>query len=57
MSTKPQSAAERTRWSALGRAPRILLCGVFGPYGVDDLYGRSENNMELYHNQGVRVSP
>jgi len=43
------------RWKASGRAPRILLCGVFGPYGVDDPYGRKENNMELYHNQVTRV--
>ncbi len=31
--------------------PRILLAGVFGPYGVDDEYGRKENIMELFHNQ------
>ncbi len=30
---------------------RILLTGVFGPYGVDDEYGRKENIMELFHNQ------
>ncbi len=33
------------------RAPRILLSGVFGPFGVDDEYGRKENIMELFHNQ------
>ncbi len=42
-----------------GRAPRpiqrILLCSVFGPFGVDDEYGRKENLMELYHNQVTRV--
>lgn len=43
------------RWKASGRTPRILLCGVFGPYGVDDPFGRKENNMELYHNQVTRV--
>jgi B12 binding domain/Radical SAM superfamily len=30
---------------------RILLTGVFGPFGVDDDYGRKENIMELFHNQ------
>lgn len=30
---------------------RILLSGVFGPFGVDDEYGRKENIMELFHNQ------
>jgi radical SAM superfamily enzyme YgiQ (UPF0313 family) len=30
---------------------RILLTGVFGPYGVDDAFGRKENIMELFHNQ------
>lgn len=38
-----------------GQPARILLCGVFGPYGVDDQYGRKENNMELYHNQVTRA--
>jgi hypothetical protein len=28
---------------------------VFGPYGVDDAYGRKENTMELYHNQVTRL--
>ncbi len=36
------------------KAPRILLTGVFGPYGVDDEYGRKENIMELFHNQVTR---
>ena len=31
--------------------PRILLTGVFGPFGVDDEFGRKENIMELFHNQ------
>jgi len=30
---------------------RILLSSVFGPYGVDDEFGRKENIMELFHNQ------
>jgi hypothetical protein len=30
---------------------RVLLTGVFGPYGVDNDYGRKENIMELFHNQ------
>ncbi|MFH1809244.1 MAG: B12-binding domain-containing radical SAM protein [Pseudomonadota bacterium] len=33
---------------------RILLSSVFGPYGVDDAYGRKENVMELFHNQVTR---
>lgn len=34
---------------------RILLAGVFGPYGVDDEYGRKENIMELFHNQVTKA--
>jgi len=34
--------------------PRLLLTSVFGPYGVDDGYGRKENIMELFHNQVTR---
>ncbi len=34
--------------------PRILLSSVFGPFGVDDAYGRRENIMELFHNQVTR---
>ncbi|MBI5535167.1 MAG: cobalamin B12-binding domain-containing protein [Deltaproteobacteria bacterium] len=37
------------------RPPRVLLCGVFGPYGVDDAFGRKENIMELFHNQVTKV--
>ena len=33
------------------KTPRILLAGVFGPYGVDDEFGRAKNIMELFHNQ------
>ncbi|MBN2717347.1 MAG: cobalamin-dependent protein [Deltaproteobacteria bacterium] len=33
------------------KTPRILLSGVFGPYGVDDEFGRAKNIMELFHNQ------
>ncbi len=33
---------------------KILLSSVFGPYGVDDQYGRKENIMELFHNQVTR---
>ncbi|MBI4705190.1 MAG: radical SAM protein [Deltaproteobacteria bacterium] len=32
----------------------VLLSSVFGPYGVDDAYGRKENVMELFHNQVTR---
>jgi hypothetical protein len=35
--------------AATGR--KILLSGVFGPFGVDDEFGRKENIMELFHNQ------
>jgi radical SAM superfamily enzyme YgiQ (UPF0313 family) len=34
---------------------RILLSGVFGPYGVDDAFGRKENIMELFHNQVTKA--
>ena len=33
---------------------RVLLAGVFGPFGVDDEFGRKENIMELFHNQVTR---
>ncbi|MCX6992929.1 MAG: radical SAM protein [Kiritimatiellaeota bacterium] len=45
----------QTGCSTPGNVPRILLCGVFGPFGVDDEYGRKENLMELYHNQVTRI--
>jgi len=34
---------------------RILLAGVFGPFGVDDEWGRKENIMELFHNQVTKA--
>jgi len=34
--------------------PKILLTSVFGPFGVDDAYGRKENIVELFHNQVTR---
>ncbi len=34
--------------------PKILLTSVFGPFGVDDEYGRKENVVELFHNQVTR---
>jgi hypothetical protein len=34
---------------------KILLSGVFGPYGIDDEFGRKENIMELYHNQVTKA--
>jgi hypothetical protein len=37
-----------------GEKKRILLSGVFGPFGVDDEFGRRENIMELFHNQVTR---
>lgn len=33
---------------------KVLLTSVFGPYGVDDQYGRRLNVMELFHNQVTR---
>ena len=37
------------------RDRRILLTSVFGPFGVDDEFGRKENIMELYHNQVTKA--
>jgi hypothetical protein len=34
---------------------KILLTGVFGPFGVDDEFGRKENIMELFHNQVTKA--
>lgn len=39
---------------SLQNPPRVLLSGVFGPFGVDDEWGRKENIMELFHNQVTR---
>lgn len=39
----------------LPRRCRILLTGVFGPFGVDDAHGRKENIMELFHNQVTKA--
>jgi radical SAM superfamily enzyme YgiQ (UPF0313 family) len=33
---------------------KLLLTSVFGPFGVDDHYGRRLNVMELFHNQVTR---
>ncbi|MFH2008822.1 MAG: radical SAM protein [bacterium] len=33
---------------------RMLLSSVFGPFGVNDDFGREENIMELFHNQVTR---
>ncbi len=33
---------------------KLLLTSVFGPYGVDDAFGRKENIMEVLHNQVTR---
>jgi hypothetical protein len=43
-----------TKASETKQPKRILLTGVFGPFGVDDEYGRKENIMELFHNQVTR---
>lgn len=37
------------------RPQRLLLSSVFGPFGVDDAYGRKENIMELFHNQVTKA--
>lgn len=34
---------------------KFLLTSVFGPFGVDDEYGRKDNVMEVLHNQVTRV--
>ena len=40
----------------LGSQAKVLLCSVFGPYGLDDQFGsRRLNPMELYHNQVTRT--
>ncbi|MBW1877013.1 MAG: radical SAM protein [Deltaproteobacteria bacterium] len=36
------------------RRPSVLLTSVFGPFGLDDAYGRKENVLELFHNQVTR---
>ncbi len=41
--------------SEVQKTRKILLSGVFGPYGVDDEFGRKENIMELYHNQVTKA--
>jgi hypothetical protein len=33
---------------------KLLLSSVFGPFAIDDTYGRKENRMELFHNQVTR---
>lgn len=38
-----------------GKPRRVLLSGVFGPFGVDDAWGRKENVMELFHNQVTKA--
>jgi radical SAM superfamily enzyme YgiQ (UPF0313 family) len=38
----------------MNTVPKILFTSVFGPYGVDDDFGRKENIMELFHNQVTR---
>ncbi|MDD5305778.1 MAG: B12-binding domain-containing radical SAM protein [Deltaproteobacteria bacterium] len=46
--------ATRQGGTGAGRK-RILLSGVFGPFGVDDAFGRKENIMELFHNQVTKA--
>jgi radical SAM superfamily enzyme YgiQ (UPF0313 family) len=40
--------------SAKTPSHKLLLSSVFGPFAIDDLYGRKENRMELFHNQVTR---
>ena len=44
-----------TETAAQLKHKRILLSGVFGPFGVDDQFGRKENIMELFHNQVTKA--
>ena len=43
-----------SKTTTVPRPRKILLSGVFGPFGVDDEFGRKENIMELFHNQVTR---
>jgi len=54
---RPRPAQELVVTSnhGLPAQPRVLLSGVFGPFGVDDAYGRKENVMELFHNQVTKA--
>lgn len=52
--TEPASSSPSTS-DPSSSSPRILLSGVFGPFGVDDAYGRKENIMELFHNQVTKA--
>jgi radical SAM superfamily enzyme YgiQ (UPF0313 family) len=45
------SKSKRNHWRDY---MKLLLTSVFGPYGVDDEYGKKENKMELFHNQVTR---
>lgn len=46
---------EFPRLEGANRPPKILLTSVFGPFGVDDAFGRKENILELFHNQVTKV--
>jgi radical SAM superfamily enzyme YgiQ (UPF0313 family) len=37
------------------KSRKVLLTSVFGPFGVDDEFGRKENIMELFHNQVTKA--
>ena len=55
---RPRVAREETNlgsFTDVQKTRKILLSGVFGPYGVDDEFGRKENIMELYHNQVTKA--
>jgi len=55
MSASVQPEAGPERFVIEDRLPRVLLSGVFGPYGVDDEFGRKESLMELFHNQVTKA--
>ncbi len=52
MDTRVKYKSDET---GLAAPPKILLSGVFGPFGVDDDFGRKENIMELFHNQVTKA--
>ena len=51
-----ESNLSRSGVHSRGKAARVLLTTVYGPYAVDDEHGsRLSNPMECYHNQVTRV--
>jgi len=50
----PAAGGSCLDYRRVGPGMKILLTSVFGPYGVDDDYGRASSRMELFHNQVTR---